>query len=507
MIELATRTDAQGHEGMAVVDQDGSADARPVQADDSIAAAQLWQAVLAEIRQELNRNAYENFFRHTALQMVDDDQAIVSAPNAFTATTLQSRYSSPVERAIHNLTGQRLRVEFIVRSETDADRPRPRPARSQGKRRAQSGSQEQDQQGDRSALGTKQLELTRPGVQGLNPRLTYDTYVVGSSNRFAHAASLAVADQPGGTFNPFFVHGGVGLGKTHLLHAIGHRAIANNQDLNIVYVSSETFTNDLINAIRAQKMEAFRARYRTIDILMIDDIQFIAGKESTQEEFFHTFNALYQNGKQVVISSDRPPKSISALEDRLRSRFEGGLIADVQLPDYEMRTAILGTKADELGVSLPDDLIEYVAHRDQTNIRELEGALNKILMMAQLYNRKLDVPLAMEALTDASISQRRSTTTAADVLRAVCAEFDMAEKDLLGRNRKREIVRPRHVAMYLLREETESSLVEIGRTLGGRDHTTVLHGIEKIEKDLNSDTQLRSRIIAIQEALLTGSKT
>ncbi len=503
MMEVATRTVARGREGAAVVDQGGPEDSGPARTDDSIAAAQLWQAVLAEIRQELNRNAYENFFRHTALQMVDDDQAIVSAPNAFTASTLQSRYASPVERAIHSLTGQRLRVEFVVRSGSEIERPRPRPPRAQQRRRTGDG-QDRSPQPDHPSLGTRQLELTRPGVQGLNPRLTYDTYVVGSSNRFAHAASLAVADQPGGTFNPFFVHGGVGLGKTHLLHAIGHRAVANNPDLNIVYVSSETFTNDLINAIRAQKMEDFRARYRTIDILMIDDIQFIAGKESTQEEFFHTFNALYQNGKQVVISSDRPPKSISALEDRLRSRFEGGLIADVQLPDYEMRTAIIGTKADELGVELPDDLIEYVAHRDQTNIRELEGALNKILMMAQLYNRKLDVPLAMEALTDASISQRRSTTTAADVLKAVCAEFAIPEKDLLGRQRKREIVRPRHVAMYLLREETESSLVEIGRTLGGRDHTTVLHGIEKIEKDLHTDNQLRSRIIAIQEALLTG---
>jgi chromosomal replication initiator protein len=250
-------------------------------------------------------------------------------------------------------------------------------------------------------------------------------------------------------------------------------------------------------------MEEFREKYRGVDLLMIDDIQFIAGKESTQEEFFHTFNALYQNGKQVVITSDRPPKSISALEDRLRSRFEGGLIADVQLPDYEMRTAILRTKADELGVNLPDDVIEYVAHRDQTNIRELEGALNKVLMVAQLDNRRLDVPLAMEALTDASFTQRRNRTTATDVLKAVCAEFDIAEKDILGRQRKREIVRPRHVAMYLLREQTESSLVEIGRTMGGRDHTTVLHGIERIEKDLQTDTQLRGRIIAIQEALLS----
>jgi chromosomal replication initiator protein len=469
--------------------------------DDSIAAAQLWQAVLAELRQQLNRNAFDNYFAQTSLQAVDDEQATVTAPNAFTATTLQSRYASPVERAIHSITGQRLRVEFVVRPGAGTERPQPRPPRPSSRRAHRADAPSAP---DRPALGNRQLELDRSGAPGLNPRLIYDTYVVGSSNRFAHAASLAVADQPGGKFNPFFVYGGVGLGKTHLLHAIGHRAIENNPDLTVVYVSSETFTNDLINAIRAQKMEDFRARYRTIDILMIDDIQFIAGKESTQEEFFHTFNALYQSGKQVVITSDRPPKSIAALEDRLRSRFEGGLIADVQLPDYEMRTAILRTKADELGVELPPEVIEYVAHRDQTNIRELEGALNKILMMAQLYNRRLDMPLAMEALTDASFTQRRAATTATDILRAVCAEFDIAEKDLLGRQRKREIVRPRHVAMYLLREQTESSLVEIGRTMGGRDHTTVLHGVERIEKDLETDTQLRSKIIAIQEALLTG---
>jgi chromosomal replication initiator protein len=492
-----------GIKDQQVSKQDGSPAGGSAGIDDSIAAAQLWQAVLAEIRQQLNRNAFENYFTHTVLQTVDDDQAVVTAPNAFTATTLQSRYASPVERAIHGITGQRLRVEFVVQPGAAAERPKPRQPRPNA-RHAHRTETRREPSADRSSLGTRQLELDRSGVQGLNSRLTYDTYVVGSSNRFAHAASLAVADQPGGKFNPFFVYGGVGLGKTHLLHAIGHRAIENNPELNIVYVSSETFTNDLINAIRAQKMEDFRARYRTIDILIIDDIQFIAGKESTQEEFFHTFNALYQNGKQVVITSDRPPKSISALEDRLRSRFEGGLIADVQLPDYEMRTAILRTKADELGVNLPDDVIEYVAHRDQTNIRELEGALNKVLMVAQLDNRRLDVPLAMEALTDASFTQRRNRTTATDVLKAVCAEFDIAEKDILGRQRKREIVRPRHVAMYLLREQTESSLVEIGRTMGGRDHTTVLHGIERIEKDLQTDTQLRGRIIAIQEALLSA---
>jgi chromosomal replication initiator protein len=273
-----------------------------------------------------------------------------------------------------------------------------------------------------------------------------------------------------------------------------------------MYVTSETFTNDVINAIRTQRMDDFRGRYRSIDILMVDDIQFIAGKESTQEEFFHTFNALYQNGKQVIVSSDKPPRSIAQLEERMRSRFAGGLIADVQSPDFEMRIAILRSKADELGINLPHDVIEYIAHRDQTNIRELEGALNKILMMAQLYNRPLSLSLAMEALTDASISQRRASTTSSDVIDAVSRHFQVSEKDLLGRQRTREIVFPRQIAMYLMREETDISLEEIGRAMGGRDHTTVLHGVKKIEAALDEDVQLRASLMAIREVLLTESR-
>ena len=240
---------------------------------------------------------------------------------------------------------------------------------------------------------------------------------------------------------------------------------------------------------------------------MIDDIQFIAGKESTQEEFFHTFNALYQSGKQIIISSDKPPKSIAALEERMRSRFNGGLVADVQSPDYEMRTAIIRSKADEFGIRIADDIIEYIASKDQTNIRELEGALNKILMMAQLYNRPLSLQLAMEALTDATLTGSRASVSNNDVLDAVCAYFHVSEKDLAGRQRKREIVLPRQIAMFLMREATDNSLVDIGRALGGRDHTTVLHGIEKIEQLLETDTQVRSHIMAIRESLLTGHRS
>lgn len=498
--------------------------------DVSMNVAQLWQAVLTDLASRVSRRAFDNWFGQTTLVGVDDDTAVISAPNAFSASTLQARYAPQVERALADIVGRDLRAFFTVgaagaagavgmareqplastaktvvgrSSPSPGARPveqplstRPRPRRDSGTPATTPGH----------GLSNKQLAL-QPTAHGLNPRLTYDSYVVGSSNRLAHAASLAIAEHPGRQFNPLFVHGGVGLGKTHLLHAIGHRALENNPDLTLMYVTSETFTNDVINAIRSQKMEDFRARYRLIDILMIDDIQFIAGKESTQEEFFHTFNALYQNGKQVVISSDKPPRAISALEDRMRSRFEGGLIADVQSPDYEMRTAILGQKAEEFGISLGSDVIEYIAHKDQTNIRELEGALNKILMMAQLYKRPLNLQLAMEALTDASIAGRRARTTSADVVEAVTGYYKMSKKDLIGRQRTREIVAPRQVAMYLLREETDGSLVDIGRELGGRDHTTVLHGIEKIERALETDTQLRSQIMAIRESLLTGSRS
>jgi len=498
--------------------------ARVATADDArINVNQLWQTVLAELESRISRGAFDNWFRQTSLAGVDDDVAIVVAPHAFSASTLQARYASQVERALSDVIGRRVSAQFTVAPDRHAELiERPRPARktppSLTRQRAapaepeplpapkrQPAPKRPDRPASATGLGNKQLKL-EPSAQGLVPRLTFETYVVGSSNRLAHAAAMAIAEHPGAQFNPFFVHGGVGLGKTHLMHAIGHRALELSAELKIMYVTSETFTNEVINAIRTQRMDDFRARYRSIDILMVDDIQFIAGKESTQEEFFHTFNALYQNGKQVIVSSDKPPRAIAALEERMRSRFAGGLIADVQSPDFEMRTAILRTKAEELGIHLPDDVTEYIAHRDQTNIRELEGALNKILMMAQLYNRPLSLTLAMEALTDAAAGQRRAATSAGDVIDAVCRRYGVSEKDLKGRQRTREIVTPRQVAMYVLREETDISLEEIGRAMGGRDHTTVMHGIRKVEAALDSDVQLRAALMAIREDLLTEAR-
>jgi chromosomal replication initiator protein len=505
-------------------------------------AKQLWQAVLGDLQVRLSRNAFDNWLRPTTIVGFVDDVATVAAANTFGASTLQGRYAADIERVMSDIVGRPIRVEFTVRRgderaagddpvETAEDDALPAPdsrattatpstarplpggipatARERPVRRLPDAPRHAHPspaapEPNRPAPPSHQLELAPTPSHGLNPRYVYEHYVVGSSNRFAHAASLAVAERPGGQYNPFFIHGGVGLGKTHLLHAIGHRALAQQPGLTVVYISSEKFTNDLINALRGQRMEEFRSRYRTIDILMIDDIQFIAGKTSTQEEFFHTFNALYQSGKQVVLSSDRPPKAIAELEDRLRSRFEGGLIADVQPPDYEMRTAILRTKADELGATLPDEVVEYVAHKDLTNIRELEGALNKIIAYAQITGRPATLQLAMEAITDAAIGQRRARMSRSDIVDAVATHYQVTPVDLRGRARSKEIVGPRQVAMYLLREETSASLLEIGQELGGRDHTTVMHGIGKIEQQLQTDTALRAQLMAIREALFTS---
>jgi chromosomal replication initiator protein len=484
-------------------------------------ATHLWQTVLGDLQGRVSATAFDNWLRQTSLVGFADDVATVAAPNTYGAATLETRYGDQIRRALSTVVGRPVEVEFRVLSaavnraaeddEADvatlfqAPPRRPEPERPASKPASARGKGPSTRAATSEKPPARQIGLSPTPTHGLNPRYVYETYVVGSGNRFAHAASLSVAEHPGGKYNPFFVYGGVGLGKTHLLHAIGHRALELEPELTIAYVSSEKFTNDLISAIRQQRMEEFRGRYREIDILMIDDIQFIAGKESTQEEFFHTFNALYQSGKQVVITSDRPPKSISALEDRLRSRFEGGLIADVQLPDYEMRIAILRAKGEELGMAIPSDVIDLIAQKDRTNIRELEGGLNKVIARAQITDQRITLALAMEALTDAAIGIGRASVTRADVVEAVMRHYNVELRDLRGKSRSKDIALPRQVAMYLLREETESSLVEIGQELGGRDHTTVLHGVRKIEDALTTDSGLRSQLFAIRQAIFQSS--
>jgi chromosomal replication initiator protein len=465
----------------------------------------LWRAVLADLQQTVPASAFE-WLRNTWLSDFEADVATVEVGDRVTAETLHRRFARDVERSLSKRVGRPVTASFRAESGV---RPTKDGGVTEERRRPPDNGWDQQRRGQKrtgqsSRAGSaiehdrpRQMALAPARGHGLNPKYVFRTYVVGSANRFTHAASISVAEHPGGKFNPLFIYGGVGLGKTHLLHAIGHRALELSPVLQVSYVTSEKFTNDLIASIRQQRTDDFRARYRETDILMIDDIQFIAGKESTQEEFFHTFNA------QVIISSDKPPKAISALEERLRSRFEGGLIADVQLPDYEMRTAILRMKAEELKLDLPADVAEYIAQKDQKNIRELEGALNAVVARSQLTGEPMTLELAMEALLESG-PVRRTRVTRDEVVGAVLRHFGVGRRELTGKSRTKEIVLPRQVAMYLLRAETDCSLLEIGSELGGRDHTTVLHGIKQIERSLGSDASLRAQVLAIKESLVVG---
>ena len=335
----------------------------------------------------------------------------------------------------------------------------------------------------------------------LNPKYTFDSFVIGNSNRFAHAASLAVAESPAKAYNPLFIYGGVGLGKTHLMHAIGHYILRNNPNAKVVYVSSEKFTNELINAIKDDKNEEFRTKYRSVDVLLIDDIQFIAGKERTQEEFFHTFNTLHEANKQIILSSDRPPKEIPTLEDRLRSRFEWGLIADIQAPDFETRMAILKKKADVENLNVPNEVMVYIATKIKSNIRELEGALIRIVAYSSLTNREITVDLATEALKDI-ISNKQNRSITIDLIQdVVAAYFNLRVEDLKSQRRTRNVAYPRQIAMYLSRKLTDMSLPKIGEEFGGRDHTTVIHAYEKISESLNNDESLEHTINDITKKL------
>jgi chromosomal replication initiator protein len=356
-----------------------------------------------------------------------------------------------------------------------------------------------DYAGDERTTGPLQA-IAGLGQPRLNSRYTFATFIVGPNSQLAYAASQAVAEAPGHSYNPLFLYGGVGLGKTHLLHAIGHSGL--EQGLVVLYVSSETFTNDIVNAIRYRTTEEFRAKYRSVDVLLVDDIQFIAGKDSTEEEFFHTFNALHEMSKQIVICSDRPPKAIVSLEERLRSRFEWGLIADIQPPELETRVAILRAKAEMMGRQVPDEVIQFLASRVQSNIRELEGGLNRLLAFTQLQRMPLTLETAKSALANLASDSRQRRVSIPEILEAVAEYYRMPIEDLCGKQRDKHIVMPRQIAMYLMRQETDASLLEIGQALGGRDHSTVLHGCEKISREVNDNTTLRKEVLAIRQQLL-----
>ena len=473
---------------------------------------QIWQAALGDLQLQMPRSEFDTWIKPTALVAIEDTLAIVGTPNIFVRQELEGRYVAPITRTLTSILGYPVQVHVVIgnHSENGNGHSSDEGSSTNGNGRhaasPRSAGAPPHAESPRH-LEAAQLELPAPRTALLNPRYTFDSFIVGSSNRLAHAACMAVAEHPALAYNPLFLYGGVGLGKTHLLHAIGNLGLDTNPELNVLYVSSEKFTNDLINAIRRQNTEEFRLRYRNIDVLLIDDIQFIAGKEGTQEEFFHTFNSLHGAGKQIVLSSDRPPKAVATLDERLRSRFEWGLIVDVQSPDLETRTAILRAKGESLNVHVPDEVVDFVAHRIQSNIRELEGSLNRIVAFASLNRQTITIDIAAAALNELLDTSRRQRVSNDAIVDAVSQFYGVDLKILKGRGRSRNVVVPRQVAMYLMREETDSSLMEIGKQLGGRDHTTVLHGCDKIAGEINTDTRLRADVLAIRERLYNGRNT
>jgi chromosomal replication initiator protein len=439
-------------------------------------AEQAWQSVLGQLQMEMPRASFDTWVRDTRPISYQDGTLTVGVRNAYARDWLESRLASTVSRLLVGIMRGSVNVDFVVNG------IEPEPARDEAP------SAKPD-------MVDVYEQPSRPST--MNPRYLFDTFVVGSGNRLAHAACQAVAEKPARAYNPLFLYGGVGLGKTHLLHAIGNAC--HKRGLNVLYVSSEEFTNDMINAIRTHTNQAFREKYRSADVLLVDDIQFIAGKESTQEEFFHTFNTLHGQDKQIIVSSDRPPKSMNTLDERLRSRFEWGLTADIQPPDLETRLAILRSKAERTGRQISDDILESIARRVQSNIRELEGALNRILAFADLSGAMLTPSLVETALAD--LLPQRSDIAPGKIIELVAREWQTTVEALIGRDRSQKIAQPRQVAMYLLRKETDASLPQIGEVLGGRDHTTVMYAIEKIASDIETKTDLRKRVVSVKQQL------
>ena len=447
---------------------------------------QAWQSVLGQLQMEMPRASFDTWVRDTRPVSYQDGTLVVGVRNAYARDWLENRLAGTVNRLLVGIMNASVSVNFVVNGNDPDPVVDETPAT-----RSQSFDFVQNKP---EAVPVYEAPSHN---SKMNPRYVFDTFVVGSGNRLAHAACLAVAEKPARAYNPLFLYGGVGLGKTHLLHAIGNACHASG--LNVLYVSSEEFTNDLIAAIRTHTTQAFREKYRSADVLLIDDIQFIAGKESTQEEFFHTFNTLHGQDKQIIVSSDRPPKALVTLEERLRSRFEWGLTADIQPPDLETRLAILRSKAERTGRQISDEILESIARRVQSNIRELEGALNRILAFADLSGTSLTPNLVEVALAD--LLPQRSDIAPGKIIELVAKEWQTSVDALMGRDRSQKIAQPRQVAMYLLRKETDASLPQIGEVLGGRDHTTVMYAIEKIAGDIETKPDLRKRVVSIKHQL------
>ncbi len=446
----------------------------------------IWNEVLKVMTSEVAQASFDAWLKHTKPSRLEGSTLYITVPNEFTRDWVEARYTLALRKTLRHIINENWELRFEVDAPQQAPEQPERREVLPEKKPAKPTSDQHPEPKDASIL---------------NSKYTFDTFVVGNSNRFAHAASLAVAEAPARAYNPLFLYGGVGLGKTHLMHAIGHYALEKDPDIRVIYITSETFTNDLIKAIGNKSMVEFRAKYRNADILLIDDIQFVAGKESTQEEFFHTFNALYEANKQLVISSDRPPKEIPTLEERLRSRFEWGLTTDIQPPDLETRIAILRKKADMEGIDAPADVLAYIANHVQSNIRELEGAFVRVVAYANLNRAPISQEIAVEALKNIIGTQKQKLITIELIQQVVANHYGIKVSDMKAKKRTRSIAYPRQVAMYLSRELTENSLPKIGEEFGGRDHTTVMHACDKIGKEIQQDPSLQLTVKELIDAI------
>ena len=437
-----------------------------------------WTKTLQIIREEVTDLQFEAWFQHLSPSLLDDNRMVFEFENRFVLQAMRQSYYIMLKNAVTLSYGHEYQIDFVGKGET------PKVAEpSIKKSEAAASSIDEDMAGS-----------------VLNPKYTFDTFVVGASNRFAHAAALAVAELPAEAYNPLFLYGGVGLGKTHLMHAIGHSILSNYPQTKLLYITSENFTNQLSSAIQNQTSQQLREKLRMVDVLMVDDIQFIAGKTATQEEFFHTFNELHGNRKQIIISSDRPPKEIPTLEERLKSRFEWGLIVDIQRPDYETRIAILRKKAELEHIVIPDSVLHLIAERSESNIRELEGALTRVNAIAQLTGGDITLNAAKEALDAIGAANEPRTVTPESILNDVSRYFGVSTSDILSKRRTQEIAMARQVAMYLTRELTSYSTTRIGDFFGGRDHTTVMHACEKIEELIQTDEETRRAVAKLKSS-------
>ncbi len=453
----------------------------------------IWQAVLAQIELDLSPANFATWFKNTRAHSREKDKLLVSVPNSFVKEWLEKKYKEEVLKAVKNIEKGIKKVDFLVDQDMHT-------------RSSQQESvpvyQQREQSSEDSPAGQARLDtLIQTKKTGLNPNYTFENFIVGSFNELAHAAASAVVEKPGSLYNPLFIYGRVGLGKTHLLQAVGNKTIKESPNKKIKYLPSERLVTNIISSIRDGTIESLKKDYRDIDLLIVDDVQFLAGKEKTQEEFFHIFNALYQNNKQIILSSDRPPKAIESLAKRLRSRFEGGMIADISFPDLETRIAILKTKAQEKETDLPQKIYEYLAENIKTNIREMEGALNRIILFEKVKKRKPNMDTVKELVKDFTVSSQEKITPR-KIVETVADFYNISKADICSSSRKREVVRPRQIAMYLMREKLESSYPSIAKHLGGKDHSTAIYSYNKISKKLEKSEELQKEIKLIQMRFL-----